>query len=79
MRDLVPGAEVICGHYPGFTDSGHFRAVLPDVIAYGFCPFIAEDGATIMPRFHGVDERIAVRDLVLQARFSEALATNLLS
>jgi acetylornithine deacetylase/succinyl-diaminopimelate desuccinylase-like protein len=79
LEGLVPGAEVISGHFSGFTDSGHFRSAFPGVVAYGFCPFIAEDGGAIRPRIHGVDERIAVRDLVLQARFSERLATRLLA
>ena len=79
MARLVPDAEVICGHYAGFTDSGYVRSFFPGAVAYGFCPFRAENGAAIMPRFHGVDERIAVDDLVLQAQFAEALAVDLLS
>ena len=79
IEELVPEAEVICGHFSGFTDSAHFRAALPAVVAYGFCPFIVENAAAIRPRFHGVDERIAVRDLVFQTQFSERLATKLLA
>ena len=79
LEELVPDADVICGHFSGFTDSGHFRAAFPDVVAYGFCPFIVESGGAIRARLHGIDERIAVRDLVLQARFSERLAVRLLA
>lgn len=79
MGELVPDAEVICGQFSGFTDSGHFRSAFPAVVAYGFCPFIVEDAAAIRPRIHGVDERIAVQDLVFQTRFSERLATRLLA
>ena len=79
MRDLVPDAEVLCAHFSGFTDSTHLRAALPDAVAYGFCPFIVEGGATIRSRLHGVDERIAVEDLVLQTRFCEELAARLLA
>jgi acetylornithine deacetylase/succinyl-diaminopimelate desuccinylase-like protein len=78
MDELVPGAEVICGHFSGFTDSAHLRTAFPDAVAYGFCPFIVENGAAIRPRLHGVDERITVRDLAFQARFFERLATRLL-
>jgi acetylornithine deacetylase/succinyl-diaminopimelate desuccinylase-like protein len=78
MAGLVPDAEVVCAHFSGFTDSAHIRAAFPDAVAYGFCPFIVEDGATVRRRLHGVDERIAVEDLVLQARFCEGLATRLL-
>ena len=79
IAELVPEAEVICGHFSGFTDSAHFRAAFPGVVAYGFCPCIVEGAATIRPRLHGIDERIAVRDLVLQTQFSERLATRLLA
>jgi acetylornithine deacetylase/succinyl-diaminopimelate desuccinylase-like protein len=79
MDELVPDAEVICGHFSGFTDSGRFRSAFPAVVAYGFCPFSVESGAAIRPRLHGVDERIAVRDLVFQTRFSERLAYRLLA
>jgi acetylornithine deacetylase/succinyl-diaminopimelate desuccinylase-like protein len=55
------------------------RAAFPDAVACGFCPFIVEDGGTVRRRLHGVDERITVADLVLQARFCERLATALLA
>lgn len=79
MKELVPGAEVLAAHFSGFTDSAHLRAAFPDAVAYGFCPFIVEGAATIRRRLHGVDERIAVADLVLQTRFCERLATALLA
>ena len=79
MGDLVVNADVICGHSSGFTDSAHFRAAFPGVVAYGFTPFIAEDGAAISPRIHGRDERIAVRDLVFQVIFAERMAHRLLA
>ena len=79
MGDLVRDADVICEHSSGFTDSTHFRAAFPGVVAYGFVPFFVEDGATVSPRVHGRDERIAVRDLVFQTVFSERLARRLLA
>ena len=41
MDDLVPGCEVIPLHLTGFTDSRWFREAFPDIVAYGFCPFVA--------------------------------------
>lgn len=79
ITELTRGAEVICGHFSGFTDSAHFRSSFPDVVAYGFCPFIVENGATIRARLHGVNERIAVKDLIFQTKFFERLATRLLA
>lgn len=79
IAERVPHAEVLCGHFSGFTDSAHFRSSFPNVVAYGFCPFVVENAATIRPRLHGVDERIAVQDLVFQTQFSELLATRLLA
>jgi acetylornithine deacetylase/succinyl-diaminopimelate desuccinylase-like protein len=79
MGELVADADVICGHSSGFTDSAHVRTAFPGVVAYGFMPFIAEDGAAISPRLHGRDERIAIRDLVLQVVFAERLAVKLLA
>jgi acetylornithine deacetylase/succinyl-diaminopimelate desuccinylase-like protein len=79
MRRLVPDAEVLSAHFSGFTDSAHIRAAFPGAVAYGFCPFIVDGGAAVRRRLHGVDERIAVEDLVLQARFTEELAATLLA
>lgn len=79
LRELVPNAEVVCTHSGGYTDAQGFRAAFPGIVAYDFCPYLEEDGPTIDPRIHGVDERIAVRDLVLQTVFSERLARRLLA
>ena len=43
MQTLVPGAVVVPLHLCGFTDSRWFREFFPEVVAYGFCPFVAED------------------------------------
>jgi len=79
IQGLVPDAEVLCAHFSGFTDSAHIRAAFPGTVAYGFCPFIVESGATVRRRLHGVNERIAIADLVLQTRFCERLAARLLA
>ncbi len=78
MERLVPGAEVIPLHLTGFTDSRWFREAFPDMVAYGFCPFVAEDSATMGGREHAKDERIAVDDVPFQVRFFELLVSELL-
>ena len=79
MDVLVPGAEVIPLHLCGFTDSRWFREAFPDIVAYGFCPFVAEDTATMGGREHARDERIAVEDVPFQTRFFELLVGELLA
>ena len=79
MDRLVPGAEVIPLHLTGFTDSRWFREAFPDMVAYGFCPFVAEDSATMGGREHAKDERIAVDDVPFQVRFFELLVPELLA
>ncbi len=79
MEELVPDGDVICEHGAGFTDCTHLRNAFPDAVCYGFTPFIEEEGAVISGRLHGRDERIAVRDLVLQTIFLERLAQTLLA
>jgi acetylornithine deacetylase/succinyl-diaminopimelate desuccinylase-like protein len=78
MAELVPAGEVVPLHLCGFTDSRWFREAFPDIVAYGFCPFVAEDAATMGGREHAKDERVAVADLPFQARFFERLVHELL-
>jgi len=78
MRRLVPDATVAPVTWVGFTDSKWFRDALPSCIAYGFSPYLLDDRAAVMARFHGVDERIAVRDLHFQTLFREELLRELL-
>ena len=78
MDELAPGAMVVPLYLCGFTDSRWFREAFPDVVAYGFCPFVTEDTATMGGREHAKDERIAVADLPVQARFFERLVHELL-
>ena len=75
----MPGSEIVPLHLCGFTDSRWFREAFPDIAAYGFCPFVAEDTATMGGREHARDERIAVDDLPFQARFFETLVGELLA
>jgi len=79
MAELVPGAEVVPLHLCGFTDSRWFREAFPDIVAYGFCPYLAEDTATMGGREHARDERIALADVGFQVRFFERLVPALLA
>jgi len=58
-----PGARVVPTMLPAFTDSRTFRAVFPDVVAYGFFPQRQKNLYEAWPLMHGKDERIDVRDV----------------
>jgi acetylornithine deacetylase/succinyl-diaminopimelate desuccinylase-like protein len=72
------GADVIPLVLPGFTDSHWFRKAFPECIAYGFFPQRAMNLFDTTPLVHGADERIAVDDIELAARFFNTLAPRLL-
>jgi acetylornithine deacetylase/succinyl-diaminopimelate desuccinylase-like protein len=74
----VPNARVVATHCVGFTDSNWFRVAFPDVVAYGWGPYLVEDGPTVTNRYHNVDERIHVKDVAFQALFAEDLVRELL-
>ncbi len=74
----VPSARLVALHLCGFTDSRWFREAFPEVVAYGFCPFVDEDTDTMGDRCHSADERISVDDLAYQAYFFEQVAVDLL-
>jgi len=78
MAELSPGATVVPLFLCGFTDSRWFREAFPDIVAYGFCPFLTEDNAALGGREHAKDERIAVADVPLQALFFERVVHELL-
>ena len=78
MARLVPGSRVVPIHSVGFTDSNWFRAAFPGVVAYNFAPFLVDDGESVSPLFHNLDERIAVRDLAFQSVFAYELVKELL-
>lgn len=78
MERFVPGARTVSLHCVGFTDSNWFRAAFPDVVAYGFGPYIEESVEVTSDQFHNHDERIHVKDLTFQAVFAEELARELL-
>lgn len=79
LERFVPGARIGALHCVGFTDSNWFRAAFPDIIAYGFGPYLVESADQTSDLFHNVDERTHVRDLAFQAVFAEHLARELLA
>jgi len=78
MQRHVPGAKIVGLHCVGFTDSNWFRAAFPDVVAYGFGPYIEEDVSITGDLTHNHDERIHVKDVTFQAVFAEGLVRELL-
>ncbi len=78
LGDTAPGARAIPVLLPGYSDSSHFRAAFPDLIAYGFFPHRHQTVAESEPLMHNADERIDVRDLGYAAGFYAALASELL-
>jgi acetylornithine deacetylase/succinyl-diaminopimelate desuccinylase-like protein len=73
-----PGSALAPSVLPGFTDSRWFREAFPDCVAYGFCPHRKMDLFEENAVMHGVDERVAVEDLGLAARFYAELAPEVL-
>jgi acetylornithine deacetylase/succinyl-diaminopimelate desuccinylase-like protein len=74
-----PGAVVVPTVLPGFTDSRWWRDAFPDCVAYGFFPQKRMDMFETAPLVHSADERIAVEDLGLAARFYAELAQEVLA
>jgi acetylornithine deacetylase/succinyl-diaminopimelate desuccinylase-like protein len=78
LGDTAPGARAIPVLLPGYSDSSHFRAAFPELIAYGFFPHRHQTVAESEPLMHNADERIDVRDLGYAASFYAELAPELL-
>jgi acetylornithine deacetylase/succinyl-diaminopimelate desuccinylase-like protein len=73
-----PGAIAVPVLLPGYSDSNRFRAVFPDVIAYGFFPHMYQPMLETVPLMHNANERIDVRDLGYAAQFYADAAVALL-
>jgi acetylornithine deacetylase/succinyl-diaminopimelate desuccinylase-like protein len=73
-----PGARAVPVLLPGYSDSSYFRAVFPDLIAYGFFPHHHQTLLETAPLMHNANERIDVRDLGYAASFYADLARELL-
>jgi acetylornithine deacetylase/succinyl-diaminopimelate desuccinylase-like protein len=82
IREFVaeeePDASVVPVILPGFTDSRWFREAFPSCTAYGFMPRRQIDMFEAAALMHAVDERAAVSDLTLGARFFADLAPKVL-
>jgi acetylornithine deacetylase/succinyl-diaminopimelate desuccinylase-like protein len=72
-----PGASLIPIVMPGFSDSHWFRKAF-EATVYGFCPHNAMRLAEVAPLIHGADERVAVADVELAARFFSDLPRRVL-
>jgi acetylornithine deacetylase/succinyl-diaminopimelate desuccinylase-like protein len=77
VGDTDPGAEVLPGVMPGFSDSHWFRKAFGSVV-YGFCPQNTMSFAEAEPLIHSADERIAVADVELMAGFFHDLPQRIL-
>ena len=83
LRDFAertdPGATLLPLVLPGFTDSHWFRKTFPECVAYGFFPQRAMSFFETAPLIHAPDERIALDDVELAARFYRELAIDVLA
>jgi acetylornithine deacetylase/succinyl-diaminopimelate desuccinylase-like protein len=68
VSDVEPGAQVLPMVMPGFSDSHWFRKAFGAMV-FGFCPQSKMTLAEATPLVHGADERVAVEDVDLAARF----------
>ncbi len=78
VREHDPGARTAPVLLPGYSDSSHFRAAFPDLIAYGFFPHRHQMLGQTEPLMHNANERIDVRDLGYAASCYADLARELL-
>jgi acetylornithine deacetylase/succinyl-diaminopimelate desuccinylase-like protein len=68
LGEVEPGAEILPGVMPGFSDSHWFRKAFGATV-FGFCPQRSMSFAEAEPLIHGADERVAVADVELMASF----------
>lgn len=78
LERVDPEARAVPVLLPGYSDSSHFRAAFPNLIAYGFFPHRHQTLSESEPLMHNADERIDVRDLGFAASFYAELARELL-
>ena len=72
VREVFPGAVVAPALVVGATDSRYYADLSDDV--YKFSPVRA--GPTDIPRFHGTNERIAIKNYAEMIRFYHRLLQN---
>ena len=64
-----PAATLVPIVMAGFSDSHWFRKAFDSAVVYGFCPQREMQVPEATPLVHGADERAAVADIDLAARF----------
>jgi acetylornithine deacetylase/succinyl-diaminopimelate desuccinylase-like protein len=69
LAEADPAATLVPIVMAGFSDSHWFRRAFDSAVVYGFCPQREMALAEAMPLVHGADERAAVADIDLAARF----------
>ena len=74
LAEEDPGAVLVPIVMAGFSDSHWFREAFDSAIVYGFCPQRELSLPRAAPLVHGADERAAVADIDLGARFYRDVA-----
>jgi len=69
LAEADPAATLVPIVMAGFSDSHWFRRAFNSAVVYGFCPQREMALPEAMPLVHGADERAAVADIDLAARF----------
>jgi acetylornithine deacetylase/succinyl-diaminopimelate desuccinylase-like protein len=69
LAEAEPAATLVPMVMAGFSDSHWFRQAFDSAVVYGFCPQRELALLDAMPLVHGADERAAVADIDLAARF----------
>ena len=69
LAEADPAATLVPMVMAGFSDSHWFRQAFDSAVVYGFCPQRELALLDAMPLVHGADERAAVADIDLAARF----------
>jgi carboxypeptidase PM20D1 len=72
VREVFPGTVVAPGLMIGGTDSRHFEAISENVYRFSPVRALPED----LPRFHGTNERIAVKNYAELIAFYQRLLVN---
>jgi acetylornithine deacetylase/succinyl-diaminopimelate desuccinylase-like protein len=74
LAEADPEATLVPTVMAGFSDSHWFRRAFDSAVVYGFCPQREMALPEAMPLVHGADERAAVADVDLAARFYRDIA-----
>ena len=78
LAEADPGAVLVPIVMPGFSDSHWFRKAFDSAVVYGFCPQRELSLLEAAPLVHNADERAAVADMELAARFYRDIADRVL-